>query len=55
MEVISMNSSDLIQIGIISSFFIAFLGYGFHLLTYAFGDRSIIDERLRRYGRVAER
>jgi hypothetical protein len=47
-----MNGSDILQIGILTLFFIAFLAYGLHILAYIFGDRYVIDERLKRYGSV---
>jgi hypothetical protein len=50
-----MNGLMILQLSVTVFFLIAFLGYAFHILSYIFGDRSVIDERLRRYGRITGR
>lgn len=51
----TMNGLVILQISLTILFLIAFLSYALHILRYVFSDRSVIDERLRRYGRVTGR
>ena len=48
-----MNSLTIFQITISVMFLIVFLGYCLYTLAYIFSGRSVIDERLKRYGSVA--
>jgi hypothetical protein len=50
-----MKGLMILQLSLTVLFLVAFLGYGLFILCYVFSDRSVIDERLRRYGRVTGR
>ncbi|OGO17769.1 MAG: hypothetical protein A2Z14_06830 [Chloroflexi bacterium RBG_16_48_8] len=49
-----MNGLAMLQLGLSAMVLTIFLGYAFHILAYVFGYRSVIDERLKRYGRATE-
>ena len=45
-----MNTYEILLMGLLIVILAIFLGYTFQILAYIFGVRSVIDERLRRYG-----
>jgi hypothetical protein len=50
-----MSVYEMFQLGMSILIVGFFLGYAFCVMVYAFGVRSEIDERLRRYGRISKR
>jgi hypothetical protein len=49
-----MNGYEILQLGMSILLLGFILGYAFYIMSYIFGGRSKIDERLRRYAGTTE-